>query len=176
MKRFVKWMKQEEGFTLAELIASLTILGIVSGTIYAVITFGFNSYNKVTVENALRDEADLIMSSTMTELYTLGPTSIKQVTDGIELTRTEKDLEGHTITHNSQIMLKELSGKVGLFTGETGKPATIDADLSGSTITLDCSGKASECSSGLIEIDLHLAQNDNRGTVHRINLTSRFGF
>jgi len=176
MNPFVKTLKQEEGLTLVELIASLTVLGIVIGTIYAVISFGFNSYNKVTVEGSLRDEADLIMSQVMTELYTFGPTTIKQVTDGIELSRSEKDSAGNSVIIKSDIHIADVSGKVGLFISDTTNQASVDADLSGSTITLECAGTVASCGNGLIHIDLQLAQSDKRGTLHRINLTSRFGF
>ncbi|TXK85383.1 prepilin-type N-terminal cleavage/methylation domain-containing protein [Paenibacillus sp. N3.4] len=184
MNQFVRRMRDQNGFTLIELIASLSLLSLVMGTIYAVITFGFTSYNKVTVENALRDEADIIMSSVMTELYTLGPSTIKSIPnqEGIELIRQPLDSK-ITETTKSQIIINRESGSqkdILLIGGNpldpTGQRAIhIDANLTGSTIRLECGG-IQDCHSGLIVINLQLAQDDKKGISHTLNMQSRFGF
>ncbi|NBD25352.1 PilW family protein [Paenibacillus glycinis] len=87
MKRFASFgngrdnpdaRRGERGLTLIELIASLTLMSVVLGVIYASITFGVNAYHKVGIENKLRDEGDLIMSSIISELYRMGPERIAQ--------------------------------------------------------------------------------------------------
>ncbi|MBB3108735.1 prepilin-type N-terminal cleavage/methylation domain-containing protein [Paenibacillus phyllosphaerae] len=103
MRKFVKrWRRHsgsasEKGFTLVELIASLTLLSVVLGVIYSSITFGLNTYNKVRIENSLRDEGDLIMSSIITQLYALGPEKIVQSDNGsrqsIELVLPKTDAD-----------------------------------------------------------------------------------
>lgn len=187
MNRYVKLLKQEEGLSLIELIAALTILSLVMGTIYGVITFGFSSYNKVTVENSLRDEADIIMSSIMTELYNVGPTTIESLMDdvkmkeiGIKLTR--KDLiDATTSVSRIYVADKGEDEKTQVMIGDPTSPMTsvkpieINADLKGSKIELEC-GSILACHSGLIVVDLHLQQKDNKGIVHSLNLKSRFGF
>ncbi|RTE01415.1 prepilin-type N-terminal cleavage/methylation domain-containing protein [Paenibacillus whitsoniae] len=186
MNPFVKLWREDNGLSLIELIAVLTILSMVMGTIYGVITYGFTAYNKVTVENSLRDEADTVMSAIMTEMYTVGPTTIESIPNenGIQLTR--KEITGNTITANSQIYLEApdaegLETKTQVVMGDyTKNPperniVEIKSDLNGSRIQLECNGIVS-CNSGLIVVDLHLQQTDNKGVVHILNLKSRFGF
>ncbi|MNU56413.1 hypothetical protein D3C71_455100 [compost metagenome] len=83
MRPFVKRLKKDEGVTLIELIAALSLLAVVLGMIYSVAVFGFKSYHKISVENSLRDEADILMSSIITNLYTFAPDRvIRDGTDG----------------------------------------------------------------------------------------------
>ncbi|OCT14253.1 hypothetical protein A8709_25825 [Paenibacillus pectinilyticus] len=182
MNRFVRSLKNEEGLSLVELIAALTILSLVMGTIYGVITFGFTSYNKVNVENALRDEADIVMSSIMTELYTVGPTTIETLSSGNGIILTRKDLfDEEPSTSQIFVDLETPDVKSQIRLGDptlnppSVKPIKIVADLKGSTIQLEC-GSIKECHSGLIIVDLHLQQNDAKGIPHTLNLKSRFGF
>ncbi|OWA36215.1 hypothetical protein B9G55_10225 [Saccharibacillus sp. O16] len=79
-KLFAKW-RREEGVTLIELIAVLSIMGLVLGIISTTIFFGFRSYNRISVENNLRDQGDVIMSSIITELYRFAPDRIYPLTD-----------------------------------------------------------------------------------------------
>lgn len=79
-KRFARW-RREDGVTLIELIAVLSIMGLVLGIISTTIFFGFRSYNRISVENDLRDQGDVIMSSIITELYTFAPDRIYPLTD-----------------------------------------------------------------------------------------------
>lgn len=83
MRPFVKRLKKDEGVTLIELIAALSLLAVVLGMIYSVAVFGFKSYHKISAENSLRDEADILMSSIITNLYTYAPDRvIRDGTDG----------------------------------------------------------------------------------------------
>ncbi|GFZ88316.1 hypothetical protein GCM10008018_38090 [Paenibacillus marchantiophytorum] len=178
MKKFADLYKKEDGFSLIELIASLSILSLVMGSIYGVITFGFTSYNKVTVENSLRDEADILMSSVMTELYTFGPEYVSNIANenGIELTRTAP-------LHNEIIPKKQIKiNQSALFiANSTASNGTGKIDhlksilLDGSSIQLDC-GNASACRDGLIKVTLVLEQEDKKQIKHQLKLESRFGF
>ena len=85
MRRFAKLLKRDDGYSLIELIAALSLLTIVMGVIYSTITFGVNAYHRVQIQNSLRDEGDLAMSSMMTKLYTYGPDKLVQTSDGILL-------------------------------------------------------------------------------------------
>lgn len=76
MKRFADRLRREEGLTLIELIAALSLFSLVAGLIYGVMMFGIQSYERVTMENTLRDESDLLMSAIITEIYTFAPTTI----------------------------------------------------------------------------------------------------
>ena len=85
MRRFAKLLQRDDGYSLIELIAALSLLTIVMGVIYSTITFGVNAYHRVQIQNSLRDEGDLAMSSMMTKLYTYGPDKLVQTSDGIQL-------------------------------------------------------------------------------------------
>ncbi|MGG1550667.1 prepilin-type N-terminal cleavage/methylation domain-containing protein [Paenibacillus ferrarius] len=184
MNPFVKLWKEEKGLSLVELIAVLTVLSMVMGTIYAVISYGFTAYNKITVENSLRDEADTVMSAIMTEMYTVGPTTIASIpnVNGIKLVR--KDLIDVSDSSNSEIYIESSGeGKTQVVMVESTlahpdperQVVEIKSDLNGSRIQLECNGILS-CNSGLIVVDLHLQQSDNKGVLHALNLKSRFGF
>lgn len=177
-------LRSDSGFTLIELIAALTIFSLVVGLISAVTMFGFRNYHKIKIENALRDEADIVMSSIMTELYTFGPDYIENIESadssgrGIVLIKEE----GGGTTRRS---IEFVNGS--LVIGEVGAPplsndprTAVDFDLSGSKIqskTVDgrsCKG-ANFCDSGLIHISLQLQQpEDDRD--YELKLESKFGF
>ncbi|WP_308637913.1 PulJ/GspJ family protein [Paenibacillus silvisoli] len=186
MNRFVNLLRRrstdrnaEGGYTLIELIASLTLLSVVMGVIYASITFGLNTYNKVRIENSLRDEGDLLMSSIITELYRVGPSRITQsdasgLNQSIRLT-LPKIAEGDTGgTEDIEIRAND-SAKSALYIG--GHEIAIESEVvkNDSSITVSCSNKQTGCSSGMIEINLQLLQTYG-GNNHTLKLQSRFGF
>lgn len=83
MKEFVRRMQsREQGFTLIELIASLTVFAMIAGIISGLTLFGVRSYDKITIQNELRDEADLIMSAIITKLYTYAPDKVQNINGG----------------------------------------------------------------------------------------------
>ena len=80
--RFVNALKREEGVTLIELLAVLSLMGIILGVISTTIFFGFRSYNQVSVENRIREESDILMSAIITELYAFAPDRVYALADG----------------------------------------------------------------------------------------------
>ncbi|OAS13901.1 PulJ/GspJ family protein [Paenibacillus oryzisoli] len=178
MSKFVKLIKNDQGMTLIELIATLTILSLVMGSIYGVITFGFTAYNKVTVENSLRDEADILMSTIMSELYTYGPTSVRNNVNDNGLTLERKGTFVTETVPNKQILIKNGTLFIKNDTDAEGIGAISDLKshlLAGSKIELDC-GRATSCTDGLISIVLVLQQSDQKQQLHQITTESRFGF
>lgn len=182
MNTFVKRLKEEEkGIGLLEMIVSLTLLSIVTGVIYAVITFGLNSYQRVTVENSLRDESDLLMSTVIAELYNFGAESVRDITEnGIPVGILLKKNEGETVVESS-IRIKE--GALVIEKGLTEKQIDVKSDIvttsvtaldHSSTIKVECEGSV-ECRSGLIEIQLVLAQPYKHDT-QTLTVRSKFGF
>jgi prepilin-type N-terminal cleavage/methylation domain-containing protein len=186
-RKFAKRMKNEEGFSLLEMIASLTLLSLVTGIVYAVITFGLDSYQRVTIENSLRDESDLLMSSIIAEIYEFGPDSIKDVRDetnkqvGILL----KKSEGASIVERT-IKLQDNALYIGqgatdgkkidiksTIVSETAVPSD-PSDSKDSKIMLECD-KTIECRSGLIVIELTLAQQFKEHD-RTLTVRSKFGF
>ncbi|GGD47957.1 type II secretion system protein [Paenibacillus nasutitermitis] len=168
-------LREEQGLTLIELIAVLTILSVVMGLIYSTITFGLNAYHKVRIENSLRDEGDLIMSSIITELYTFGPEIIEQEqgnTSSILLKSRDQSAQNLDAVEKSEAVAIKGETQKSLYIGN--EEIGIDSDLSGSVINLDCQGLAA-CSSGLIQIKLKLKQSYG-GKDHELMLESKFGF
>lgn len=168
MKRFVKFLRREQGFTLIELIAGIALFSMVAGLIYGVMLFGVRSYNQVSVENTLRDEGDLLMSAIITDMYTFAPHTVSSNGTTLTLSRIEDD--GSIV--NEQIRIAE--GKM-TFNGDTDLRTEITADLiDNSGFTLTCSTGA-PCESGLIQINLSL-HKEYGGKPFHLSLESTFGF
>lgn len=70
-------VNNEKGLTLVELLATLVILVFVGLIAYSVLFTGFRTYDRVKVETELRDEADLIMSQLIGELFVLKESQIE---------------------------------------------------------------------------------------------------
>ncbi|WP_054957503.1 PilW family protein [Paenibacillus dakarensis] len=185
MKKFANRFRSESGFTLVELIAALMIFSLVVILISSVTIFGFKNYNKISMENSLREEADIVMSSIMTELYSFGPEYIENIEaagsgmSGIVLIRGEGK---ETVRRSIKILDGRLViGDVGAPPAENDPRTAADFDLSGSTIqskTADgrfCEGERF-CSSGLIDISLQLQQQGSDGSLYELALESKFGF
>ncbi|MGI2326456.1 PulJ/GspJ family protein [Planococcus sp. YIM B11945] len=62
-------MKEEKGITLVELLATIVIFSIIAALAYSVLFQGYSNYQRTKVETELRDEADLIMASLISELF-----------------------------------------------------------------------------------------------------------
>ncbi|WP_052087950.1 PulJ/GspJ family protein [Paenibacillus wynnii] len=173
MRKFVERGKSEQGFTLIELIAALTLFTMVAGLISGVTMFGFRSYHKITVENALRDEADIIMSSIITELYTYGPEQVRITSGGIELLKTGSP------SHSIEVLGEDIIVN-GKSTGAAaGSALALRSTMTGSRISATRSdGRASSVNavfdSGLIQIELVLAYDGNNED--KMELESQFGF
>lgn len=63
--------KNERGMSLVELLAAIVLSAIIGAVGYSLLFSGFSTYDRVKVESELRDEADLIMTSFINELFTL---------------------------------------------------------------------------------------------------------
>ncbi len=173
MKESAKNLKSEQGFTLVELIAALTIFAMIVGLISGVTMYGFRSYQKISVENALRDEADLIMSSIITELYTYSPERVQITLGGIELIKDEASSVIIQVNGNGIIIDDNDS------VAESNSPISIQSDVGESIITATTSDGRScnvdaPCKSGLIQIKLILKYKGNEED--RLELNSQFGF
>ncbi|AFC33394.1 hypothetical protein PM3016_6790 [Paenibacillus mucilaginosus 3016] len=189
MRAFVRRIRDDErGLTLVELIASLSIMSMVMGTIYGVITFGFNAYHKVTIENDLRNESDLIMSAIINEMYEFGADRVKK-----HKNRTDGQLDGITLIdtlsdgndEEKYILLKTDGEGLRLYIGGDEEGLAGDEShmvlrsqlLPGSTIELKCPGspEPEACGSGLIDVRMELGQT-YEGKEHKLALQSKFGF
>lgn len=174
MKEFARRLQsREQGFTLVELIASITIFAMIVGIISGITMFGVRSYNKITVQNELRDEADLIMSSIITKLYTYAPDKVQNTAGGIELIRSGVVSETIEVRGNQIIISGNGTGQ------GTGSPLEVRSELSDSRITAyTADGRActisSLCGSGTIEIELELKYGGS--SENKLELKSQFGY
>ncbi|MEK3696721.1 MULTISPECIES: type II secretion system protein [unclassified Paenibacillus] len=183
MKKYVDRLKSQQGFTLIELIAAITLFSMIVGIISMVTMFGFRSYHKITIENSLRDEADIIMSSIINELYTFAPERLESTdnNDGILL---KKKLVETDIDYKNIVKIAFTQGQLVIgaeVDGPTNDSRTaVKSDLTGSSISSATSDgrsctKDAPCDSGLIEITLKLTQKYD-GRDYTMEMKSKFGF
>ncbi len=198
--QFAKKFGKENGFTMVELLAVLVLMGIVLGLISTTIIYGVKSFRAVSVENILREEADIVMSAVITELYAFSPDRIYVYTDektgasGIKLKRAQA-LKGQPLEETIAIRGGQLQIQPTILAKEdndsTGTPVDVAAAaaksgayqatrvnaslISGSSIFVECSNYAQNCDTGLINIKLVLQQQGaDRNSA--VTLESRFGF
>ncbi|WP_238651097.1 PulJ/GspJ family protein [Paenibacillus piscarius] len=194
MSKFVNLLRREQGFTLIELIAALSLFSLVSALIYGVLMFGVHSYQRVTMENTLRDESDLLMSAIITEIYTFAPNTI--YSDGTDKTIVLRrdNINGGTDEveigiADGQLFINESPTSSSATQGSSGSaeiPTTTDPYQThtstesklgpASSIALVCStDTVQSCKSGLLNINLSLVLE--RGDTRRqLDLESKFGF
>ncbi|NQX47217.1 prepilin-type N-terminal cleavage/methylation domain-containing protein [Paenibacillus tritici] len=175
MKRYANTAEYEGGFTLIELIAAISLFAIVAGIIGSVTMFGFRSYHKITVENKLRDEADLVMSSIITQLYTYGPEEIQSTNSGIMLLRSDSDPLRIQVDGND---IEIGDSRIG--PGSTAA-LHLDSALAGSTIAVtkvdeNISNPNALYESGLVRIQLKLNYKGGASEGDELNVDSQFGF
>ncbi|RIX54038.1 prepilin-type N-terminal cleavage/methylation domain-containing protein [Paenibacillus nanensis] len=179
MKRFVKRFSSGKGFTLIELIVSTTLLALFGGIIFSVITYGVSSYNKIQTENALRDDADLIMSAIINELYTVAPEKVRQLSNGIQLVKDQN-------ANQNRIQVEDGGLIIHGYDEAQGKATVTRVDIhsiieNNDPIQLECGQSGIfehgqlTCSTGLIEIELVLKQAAGEEP-RRMTLKSKFGF
>lgn len=187
MKKLDKVLRQDEGFTLVEVIASLAIFTLLAGLVSAVTFFGFREYDRIQVENVLRDEGDIVMSSIMTELYTFAPEYIVNSDAGIILSKGQgaaKEEREIAIQNGRLYIGVPLTSSASkedtdLLTSTT--PTDITASLDHSEIiakTPDerlCQEDNTYCDTGLIYINLVLQRQD-KNRDYSLELETKFGF
>lgn len=81
MNKLLRFIKNNQGITLVELLATLVIVSIVGTLTYSVLFQGYSNYQRIQVESELRDEADLIMSSFIKEVFLLKNSEITVVSN-----------------------------------------------------------------------------------------------
>lgn len=181
MRESVKMMRSEKGYTLVELIAAMTLASLIAGIVFTAITFGINSYQKIQIENELRDEADLLMSTVINELYTFAPVTIKKIDEG-----DDQGIELIAGSDTKRIYIKQdnvsSTGKLYIDSDEFDIRSNIVVDAADptntSSIVLECSSTSvdtNECSTGTITILLSLNQEQG-GNKGKLTLDSKFGF
>ncbi|KAA8997951.1 type II secretion system protein [Paenibacillus spiritus] len=173
MKRFVRRAGAQAGFTLIELIAAISLFTIVAGIVGTVTMFGFRSYHQIAIENTLRDEADLLMSSIITELYTYGPEEIQNTEFGIRLMKNGSDPVLIQMNGEQMQVGGQTAGR------DTGGALNLHSSLLGSSISVlpaehRMRDTYTRYESGLISIQLKLRYAGS--SEDELDVTSQFGF
>ncbi|WP_162463162.1 PulJ/GspJ family protein [Paenibacillus psychroresistens] len=183
MGTFVKKLVGEKGFSVIELLAALTLFSLISGVIYATITFGFDAYYKVNIEGSLRDEGDLVMSTIISQLYEYAPDNVQILGNGVD--NLNGVILNKNVYRNGELRKVIKIANDALFINDLDSaasntpnvnPFVIKSTIDGlnSKITLDCNG-ITQCSSGIIQIKLVLTQTF-KNKVQKLELDSKFGF
>ncbi|MFD1991826.1 type II secretion system protein J [Paenibacillus nicotianae] len=193
MRKFVDRLRRQEGFTLVEMLPTLLLLAMVMSMIYGVAHFGMRSYNQIKVENSLRDEGDILMSSIITELYTFAPDRVRQLTVngkniGIRLERDPAIASGTTGTievlniymqagslYIGSLQSVSSSSTVTSIVQPKDQVRAIQSQLGdNSSIQIQSDGRT-VYTSGIIQIKLALSQTV-QGQSKSLVLESNFGF
>jgi prepilin-type N-terminal cleavage/methylation domain-containing protein len=181
MRRFVNRIKEQKGYSLIELIAALSIFSLIAGSIYGVINFGFKAYDRVNVENSLRDEGDIIMSAIMSEFYTQGPETVENFSSSNE---TENGILMHIKTEDKSgvhvsirhVVIDNTDHKVYIYNDQ--KTASSAVELKSQVMSdsrIHINSCTNGCTNGLINVTLELSQT-SKGIDHKLKLQSQFGF
>lgn len=64
-----KLANNENGLTLVELLATLVLMSIVGALAYSLLSQGYSNYQRVNAESEMRDEADIVMSTLIKDLF-----------------------------------------------------------------------------------------------------------
>jgi len=179
MRRFVNSIKEQKGYSLVELIAALSIFSLIAGSIYGVINFGFKAYDRVTVENSLRDEGDIIMSAIMSEFYTQGPDTVENFStnneNGILMHIKTSDEKGDHVSVR-HVVIDNSDHKVYIYNDQ--KTAISAVELKSQIMSdsmIHINSCTNGCTNGLINVTLNLSQT-SKGREQKLKLQSQFGF
>ncbi|AKU25936.1 prepilin-type N-terminal cleavage/methylation domain-containing protein [Geobacillus sp. FSL K6-0789] len=182
----------QDGMTLVELLAAISISMLIIGAIYTVFLAGIRVYQHIGIESELRSEADYAVARIMNALYMFSP-------DGLEADRSQenKTLSQLSFVKNEQF---KTNNQVGLVSRETaaqsvhriisikdGKLMMDGEAITSTRLLLDdsssfsfrCARRDGEiCRSGVITIILTIKDGNNNGmlSIKPFTLQTEFGF
>ncbi len=196
MKKFANAFRSDRGFTLVELLTALTLLTVVLGMITSVAIFGFRSYHKIRIENDLREEGDLLVSSVITELYTFAPDRITPLGEGKRGIILERDIEDAGKREQKRIDITSAGTlRIGETTemavgGESPPPPTAEEEPpvpgdartdvqavikpEDSFVDVECR-LLNPCETGLVKVKFVLSRSYD-GRDYELGMESKFGF
>ena len=74
-----KLTSNEKGLTLVELLTTIVLMSIVGTLAYSLLSQGYSNYQRVNAESELRDEADIIMSTLIRDLFSAKSNEVQLV-------------------------------------------------------------------------------------------------
>lgn len=104
----IKFLHNNRGLTLIEVLLTLVITAIVSTVIYSTFTTGIKLYQKIGIEGQLRDDADYIATMILNQFYENSPSFVENFENagvkGVKLVRyKEKTVERYVIEDNIKL-------------------------------------------------------------------------
>jgi prepilin-type N-terminal cleavage/methylation domain-containing protein len=74
-----KRLINEKGITLVELLATIVLISIIGALSYSLLSQGYSNYQRINAESELRDEADIIMSTLIKDLFSAKTNEVRLV-------------------------------------------------------------------------------------------------
>ncbi|EPZ39675.1 hypothetical protein C289_0296 [Anoxybacillus ayderensis] len=188
----MKVFANERGLTLIELLIGVAITSIIAASAYGVFTAGTKAYKRIGIENQLRSEADILITTIFNELYALAPDGLIDEKNNHTLTfvnNVKKEIDTNTglvedkeqTNQTLQITIDEQNGTL-LINGKQVTPSNLQIVPEQSTFTYTCVRlQQNVCKSGVISIRLSVQDNDHRNPddplyIEPFTLQSQFGF
>ncbi|WP_339173230.1 prepilin-type N-terminal cleavage/methylation domain-containing protein [Anoxybacillus sp. FSL W8-1294] len=194
----MKVFANERGLTLIELLVGLAITSLIAASAYGVFTTGTKAYKRIGIENQLRSEADILMTTIFNELYALAPDGLKKdESNDYKLTfvnQIKKDIDESTglveekeveekekADQTLQIMIDKTNETL-LINGKQVTPSNLRIVPEQSEFQYKCMREQQNiCKSGVISIRLSVQDNDHRNPddplyTEPFTLQSQFGF
>lgn len=189
----MKVFANERGLTLIELLVGLAITSIIAASAYGVFTAGMKAYKRIGIENQLRSEADILMTTIFNELYALAPDGLKTDESNDDtltfVNEIKKEIDTNTglvedkkqAGQTLQIMIDKTNETL-LINGKQVTPSNLRIVSDQSKLTYTCvRSQQNICKSGVISIRLSVQDNDHRNPddplyIEPFTLQSQFGF
>ncbi|MFC0187362.1 type II secretion system protein J [Fictibacillus aquaticus] len=75
-------LQNDKGLTMIEVLVGVVLFSIIGTAVYFVLFNGVNTENKLRTETLIRDEADIVMSRLVNEIYALEAAKIEDISTG----------------------------------------------------------------------------------------------
>ena len=147
----MKYLKNERGLSLVELLATLVITSMIGIIVYAILFNGFKTYDRVKIESELRNEADIIMAELISDLFTLRSSEI-----------ISKHLPQN---HSNNYFIESNKGITGFYEGKVYLKDESTKALQTGLIKLGNDSKITEMDNGRFHISLTLEWTENKQTL-----------
>lgn len=196
----------QRGVTLVELLGTIVIASIIMTSLYSVFTMGLKTYNNITAETNVQNEADYVVSMIMNKLYATSYDDVifNDATKSVELYKRKQSplfsKDDVTISYdnnalpiarlyiqNGKILFEEYDGKGNtLKTNSYQQDATIEM-LTESTIGMTCTKQSTvyaRSGASVVPfsicnngiIQLSLTFHSKNATIAPLTLKSEIGF
>ncbi|ACJ33000.1 prepilin-type N-terminal cleavage/methylation domain-containing protein [Anoxybacillus flavithermus] len=189
----MKVFANERGLTLIELLVGLAITSIIAASAYGVFTAGTKAYKRIGIENQLRSEADILMTTMFNELYAFAPDGLKTDESNDDTLTFVNEIKKEIDTNTGLVEDREQAGQTLqitidktnealLINGNQVTPSNLRIVSDQSKLTYTCvRAQQNVCKSGVISIRLSVQDNDHRNPddplyIEPFTLQSQFGF